>query len=99
MRRPPVHYATTADGLKIAYQVLGNGPLDVVIVPGLFSNIDRNTESPFYSGYLRRVPRLATAMMDAARGLGLELRAGLHTGEVELRGADLIPATVPQLHK
>src|SRR5437016_7786803 len=34
MARPIVRYATTADGLEIAYQVLGAGPLDVVIVPG-----------------------------------------------------------------
>jgi class 3 adenylate cyclase len=26
---------------------------------------------------------------DAARGLGLEVRAGLHTGEIELRGSDV----------
>jgi hypothetical protein len=33
MTRPVVRYATTTDGLEIAYQVLGDGPLDVVIVP------------------------------------------------------------------
>ena len=37
MARPAVRYATTADGLEIAYQVLGDGPLDFVIVPGLTS--------------------------------------------------------------
>jgi class 3 adenylate cyclase len=33
--------------------------------------------------------RCSMAMIDAARRLGLELRAGLHTGEVELRGDDV----------
>jgi len=31
MASPIVRYATTADGLEIAYQVLGDGPLDLVI--------------------------------------------------------------------
>ncbi|HEY6474859.1 MAG TPA: adenylate/guanylate cyclase domain-containing protein, partial [Acidimicrobiales bacterium] len=33
--------------------------------------------------------RCAAAMVEAARGEGLELRAGLHAGEVELRGDDI----------
>jgi len=33
--------------------------------------------------------RCAAAMVDAARGAGLELRAGLHAGEVEVRGDDI----------
>ncbi len=33
--------------------------------------------------------RAATAMVDAAQANGLQLRAGLHTGEVELRGDDI----------
>jgi class 3 adenylate cyclase len=36
-----------------------------------------------------RAIRCATALRDALRPLGLEIRAGLHTGEVELRGADI----------
>ena len=33
--------------------------------------------------------RCAVAMVDVARNFGLELRAGLHVGEVELRGDDI----------
>lgn len=36
-----------------------------------------------------RAIRCACAIRDAARGLDLEVRAGLHTGEVELRGDDI----------
>lgn len=36
-----------------------------------------------------RAIRCAQAMAAAARGLGVELRAGLHTGEVEQRGEDV----------
>ena len=74
MKHTAVHYATTADGLEIAYQVLGSGPIDVVIVPGLFSNIDRNAESPFYGGYLRRFPRFARTVVLDRRGGGVSDR-------------------------
>jgi len=33
--------------------------------------------------------RCATALRDALRPLGIEIRAGLHTGEVEMRGSDI----------
>jgi len=36
-----------------------------------------------------RAIRCATAIRDALRGLGLEVRAGVHTGEIELRDDDI----------
>jgi class 3 adenylate cyclase len=36
-----------------------------------------------------RAIRCASTLGDALRPLGLEIRAGLHTGEVELRGTDI----------
>src|SRR6516165_1548073 len=74
MSRPIVRYATTSDGLEIAYQVLGEGPLDVVIVPGMLSNLDRNPDYPFYGGYLRRFPRFARTIMLDKRGFGVSDR-------------------------
>ncbi|HEX4903067.1 MAG TPA: adenylate/guanylate cyclase domain-containing protein [Acidimicrobiales bacterium] len=41
-----------------------------------------------------RAVRFATAMVDAARELGLEIRAGLHTGECEAVGDDLFGLAV-----
>jgi len=38
--------------------------------------------------------RCARALLEAVRGLGLEIRAGLHTGEVELRGDEVAGLTV-----
>ena len=46
MARAVVRYAKTSDELEIAYQVLGDGPLDVVIVPGMVSSLDRNADYP-----------------------------------------------------
>ncbi len=88
MTRPAVHYATTADGLEIAYQVLGDGPLDVVIVPGMSSNLDWNAELPFYGGYLRRFPRFARTIVLDRRGMGASDRE-VGSGSAEDRMDDV----------
>jgi hypothetical protein len=39
MERPETHYAKSG-GVSIAYQVIGDGPFDVVYVPGFVSHLD-----------------------------------------------------------
>ena len=58
--------------MPLAYQVLGFGPFDPVFVPGLISN-------------LRCAMSTAHEVNSA---LGLHVRSGIHTGEVELKGQD-----------
>jgi class 3 adenylate cyclase len=41
-----------------------------------------------------RAVECARAIADAVKGLGLDIRAGLHTGEVEVRGADVAGVAV-----
>ena len=88
VRRPLVRYATTADGLEIAYQVLGDGPIDIVIVPGLTSNVDRNADYPLYGGYLRRFPRFARTIVLDRRGGGISDRE-VGSGSAEDRMDDV----------
>lgn len=88
VRRPLVRYATTADGLEIAYQVLGDGPIDIVIVPGLTSNVDRNADYPLYGGYLRRFPRFARTIFLDRRGGGISDRE-VGSGSAEDRMDDV----------
>ena len=47
-------YARSGD-LQIAYQVVGEGPLDVVLVPTYLSNIEMYWELPSFA----RIPRAA----------------------------------------
>jgi class 3 adenylate cyclase/pimeloyl-ACP methyl ester carboxylesterase len=88
MARSVVRYATTADGLEIAYQVLGDGPIDIVIVPGLTSNVDRNADYPLYGGYLRRFPRFARTIVLDRRGGGISDRE-VGSGSAEDRMDDV----------
>jgi hypothetical protein len=46
MDMPETRYAKTADGVHIAYQVVGQGPVDLVFVSGWISNVDLNWTSP-----------------------------------------------------
>ena len=44
--QPQTHYAKGPGG-NIAYQVVGDGPMDLVIVPGWFSHIDMQWDTRF----------------------------------------------------
>ncbi len=37
---PPIHYAKTVDGLYIAYQDVGDGPIALVLINGMYSHIE-----------------------------------------------------------
>lgn len=39
--QPQTHYAKSGE-IRIAYQVIGDGPLDIVWVPGFISNLDHS---------------------------------------------------------
>jgi hypothetical protein len=42
-----------ADHLSIAYQVFGQGAVDLVFVPGIVSHVEMNWEDPAYARMLR----------------------------------------------
>ena len=44
---PVTRYALSGD-LNIAYQTMGNGPIDMVIVPGGWSHVEFMHEMPGY---------------------------------------------------
>ena len=43
---PETRYAKTVDGLSIAYQVVGRGPVDLVFTSGWISNVDACWDLP-----------------------------------------------------
>ena len=48
VRRPPQTRYAPSNGAKIAYQVSGTGPPDLVMVPGLVSHLDIQWQQTAY---------------------------------------------------
>jgi len=69
---PRTCYARSGE-LSIAYQVVGEGPFDVVFVPGFNSNLDIGWEMPAANLY-RRMASFARLIIFDKRGTGLSDR-------------------------
>jgi pimeloyl-ACP methyl ester carboxylesterase len=85
--RADTKYARNGD-LSIAYQVIGDGPLDLVLVPGIVSHIEFFHELPGYDEYLQRLARFARVIVFDKRGNGLSDRPA-EVGTLEERMDDL----------
>ena len=70
---PETRYAQSGD-VSIAYQVMGEGPIDIIVVPGLTSNIEMFHEMPGYTATLRRLARFSRVVTFDKRGQGLSDR-------------------------
>jgi pimeloyl-ACP methyl ester carboxylesterase len=71
----PTRYADS-DGVSIAYQVHGEGPLDVAFVPGFVSHVELLGENPLVARFLRRLTSFARVVVFDKRGQGLSDRPG-----------------------
>src|SRR5256885_9030990 len=71
--RPETRYAKSGD-VNIAYQVVGEGPFDLVVVPGWISNVDFAWEDPFYGDWVRRLAAFSLVVLFDKRGTGLSDR-------------------------
>ncbi len=70
---PPVRYARSGD-VHIAYQVLGEGPLDLVYVPGWVSHLEHAWEEPGVARFYRRLASFSRLILFDKRGTGLSDR-------------------------
>jgi len=75
-----VRYADS-DGVAVAYAVYGDGPVNVVMFPGLFAHLELNEEIPYYRPFLERVPEFGCLVMFDRRGSGLSDRSRFGTAE------------------
>ena len=71
--RPQTRYALSGD-LSIAYQVVGDGPLDLVLNQGWVSNIDLQWDEPHMSTFLNRLASFSRLITFDKRGVGLSDR-------------------------
>src|SRR5437588_10539388 len=72
---PETGYARSGD-VSIAYQVVGEGPVDLVLVPGFVSHLDLDWEEPRSAHFLRRLAAFSRLIRFDKRGTGLSDRPG-----------------------
>jgi class 3 adenylate cyclase len=70
MERPRTQYARSGD-YHIAYQVLGDGPVDLVYVPGWISHLDLYWEEPSVTRFFQRLASFSRLIVFDKRGIGL----------------------------
>ena len=73
---PETRYARSGD-LSIAYQVVGDGPVDLVFVPGFVSNVETWWEHPTVARFWERMASFSRLIMFDKRGTGLSDRVPL----------------------
>jgi class 3 adenylate cyclase/alpha-beta hydrolase superfamily lysophospholipase len=71
--QPQTRYAKSGD-VHIAYQVVGDGPFDLVLVPGAFSHVELWWEEPSAASFLRRLASFSRLILFDKRGTGLSDR-------------------------
>ena len=70
---PKTEYARSGD-VHIAYQVVGQGPLDLVYVPGWVSHVEQAWEEPTLARFLCRLGSFSRLIVFDKRGTGLSDR-------------------------
>jgi pimeloyl-ACP methyl ester carboxylesterase len=81
MGMPETRYARSGD-VSIAYQVVGEGPFDVVAAPVDVSHVEVQWEVPGWAAFLRGVAKHARVLVFDKRGTGMSDRvAGVPTLE------------------
>jgi pimeloyl-ACP methyl ester carboxylesterase len=71
--KPETRYTRSGD-VNIAYQVIGDGPRDIVYVPGWVSNVEVIWEEPSAARFLERLASFARLILFDKRGTGLSDR-------------------------
>ena len=71
---PPTTRYTKSGDVNIAYQVVGDGPVDLVYAMGWVSNLDATWEEPSYARFLSRLASFSRLILFDKRGTGLSDR-------------------------
>jgi class 3 adenylate cyclase/pimeloyl-ACP methyl ester carboxylesterase len=69
--RPVTRYATAKDGINIAYQVVGDGAHDVVVIAPFVSHLDLYWDSPASTRFMEKLGTFARVILFDKRGMGL----------------------------
>jgi len=66
-------YARSGD-IHVAYQVIGDAPIDLIYIPGWVSHLDLIWEQPLFARFLRRLATFSRVIVFDKRGTGLSDR-------------------------
>ena len=70
---PSTRYAKSGN-VHVAYQIFGEGEIDLVFFPGFVSNIETYWEEPSFAHWLNKLASLARVVTFDKRGTGLSDR-------------------------
>ena len=59
------------DGVRIAYQVVGHGPVDLLVVPGFISHLDLSWAMPSVTAMFRRLASFSRLIVYDKAGTGI----------------------------
>ncbi len=74
MATQPETKFTQSGDVSIAYQVVGNGPPDLVVVPGFVSHLEQAWEDPSFARFLLQLASFSRLILFDKRGTGLSDR-------------------------
>src|SRR6478736_45146 len=73
MGEQDTRYAKSGE-VHLAYQVTGDGPVDVVMIPGFISHVELRWREPALAGFLRQLGTFTRLIAFDKRGMGLSDR-------------------------
>jgi class 3 adenylate cyclase len=75
MDLPETRYARAPDGISIAYQVIGDGPVDLLWIPGYQGNLEVMWEQPLVATFFAKLAAFSRVIVHDRRATGLSDRA------------------------
>jgi class 3 adenylate cyclase len=85
---PKTRYATTEDGVSIAYQTVGDGPVDLVLELESWGNVEIMWELDALADLFERLSRFSRLVLHDRRATGLS--GGARFPDLETRAHDLL---------
>jgi class 3 adenylate cyclase len=86
---PATRYAVTQDGVRIAYHVTGDGPVDIVLVNSFVTHLEVFWELPSFRRLMHDLGTFARVILFDKRGVGLSDRVSSSLPTLEARLDDL----------
>jgi pimeloyl-ACP methyl ester carboxylesterase len=87
---PETRYATTEDGISIAFQTVGDGPVDLVFDPGVWGNVEIMWELAAFADLFGKLSSFSRLILYDRRGTGMSGGGGNSLPNLETRARDLL---------